>query len=162
MAYVLITETSWWSGQVPDDWKNANVTPIFNEGKRRIQVATQASLLSLGKLQSKSPRSHCQPHDRLLISRMDLPRVTLVLWTRKGKAANVVRSAFRIAFDSASSCVHEEKLGRYGLDKRIWGKLGALLDSKASDQQYKAQATASYQQLPSGIHTGATTIYCLY
>ena len=50
---------------------------------------------------------------------MDLPRVILALWTRKGKAVNVVCSDFRMAFDSASSCVLEEKLGRYGLDKQI-------------------------------------------
>jgi len=49
---------------------------------------------------------------------MVLPRVTLALWTRKRKAENVVPSDFRMAFDSVSFYVLEEKLGRYGLEKQ--------------------------------------------
>lgn len=41
----IATEALWWSGQAPDDWKNANVTPIFKEGKKRILVVT--SLISV-------------------------------------------------------------------------------------------------------------------
>lgn len=88
--------------------------------------------------------------------------MTLALWTRKGKAVIVARSDFRMDFDSASSCVLEEKLRRCGLDKQTEGKLAAWPDSKGSDEQHKVQAAASYLQLPSGIHTGANAIYCLY
>ncbi|KFQ45587.1 RNA-directed DNA polymerase from mobile element jockey, partial [Nestor notabilis] len=29
----IILETSWQTGEVPDDWKKGNVTPIFKKGK---------------------------------------------------------------------------------------------------------------------------------
>ncbi|KFW11846.1 hypothetical protein N326_08643, partial [Eurypyga helias] len=30
----IIFEKSWWSGEVPDDWKRGNITPIFKKGKK--------------------------------------------------------------------------------------------------------------------------------
>ncbi|KFQ45917.1 hypothetical protein N333_11810, partial [Nestor notabilis] len=29
----IMTERSWQSGEVPDDWKKGNITPIFKKGK---------------------------------------------------------------------------------------------------------------------------------
>ncbi|KFV85992.1 hypothetical protein N308_06800, partial [Struthio camelus australis] len=30
----IISERSWRSGEVPEDWKKANVTPVFKKGKK--------------------------------------------------------------------------------------------------------------------------------
>ncbi|KFV92311.1 hypothetical protein N326_10772, partial [Eurypyga helias] len=30
----IIFEKSWWSGEVPADWKRGNITPIFKAGKK--------------------------------------------------------------------------------------------------------------------------------
>ncbi|KFV80445.1 hypothetical protein N308_07710, partial [Struthio camelus australis] len=30
----IILERSWQSGEVPEDWKKANVTPVFKKGKK--------------------------------------------------------------------------------------------------------------------------------
>ncbi|KFW01278.1 hypothetical protein N326_09350, partial [Eurypyga helias] len=30
----IISEKSWQSGEVPDDWKRGNITPIFKKGKK--------------------------------------------------------------------------------------------------------------------------------
>ncbi|KGL89321.1 hypothetical protein N301_15624, partial [Charadrius vociferus] len=30
----IIFEKSWWSGEVPADWKRGNITPIFKKGKK--------------------------------------------------------------------------------------------------------------------------------
>jgi len=30
----MILENSWQSGEVPGDWKNRNIAPIFNKGRK--------------------------------------------------------------------------------------------------------------------------------
>ncbi|KFV91513.1 RNA-directed DNA polymerase from mobile element jockey, partial [Eurypyga helias] len=30
----IMFEKSWWSGEVPADWKRGNITPIFKKGKK--------------------------------------------------------------------------------------------------------------------------------
>ncbi|KFW05944.1 hypothetical protein N326_05529, partial [Eurypyga helias] len=30
----VIFQKSWWSGEVPADWKRGNITPIFKKGKK--------------------------------------------------------------------------------------------------------------------------------
>jgi len=30
----IIFERSWWTGEVPEDWRKANVTPIIKTGKK--------------------------------------------------------------------------------------------------------------------------------
>ncbi|KFR04112.1 hypothetical protein Y956_00813, partial [Nipponia nippon] len=30
----IIFEKSWWSGEVPGDWKKGNITPIFKKGRK--------------------------------------------------------------------------------------------------------------------------------
>ncbi|KFW08032.1 hypothetical protein N326_07687, partial [Eurypyga helias] len=30
----IIFEKSWWSGEVPADWKRGNITPIYKKGKK--------------------------------------------------------------------------------------------------------------------------------
>ena len=45
----IIFERSWTTGEVPEDWRIANVTPVFKKGKRKTQViiGLSASPLSL-------------------------------------------------------------------------------------------------------------------
>lgn len=51
----IILEKLWISGDVPEDWKKANVPPSTRRAERRIQVITDLSILlySLGKLGNK-------------------------------------------------------------------------------------------------------------
>jgi len=33
-SFSIIFQMSWWSGEVPTDWRRGNVTPIFKKGKK--------------------------------------------------------------------------------------------------------------------------------
>ena len=52
----IVFEKLWRSGDIPEDWKKANVTPIYKKASRRLQVIISPSVLlqSLGKLCNKS------------------------------------------------------------------------------------------------------------
>jgi len=41
--FSIIFERSWRTGEVPEDWRKANVTPVFKKGKRRTQATTGQS-----------------------------------------------------------------------------------------------------------------------
>jgi len=34
----IIFERSWWLGEPPEDWKKANATPVFENGKKEVPV----------------------------------------------------------------------------------------------------------------------------
>ena len=40
----IIFERSWRTGEVPEDWRKANVTPVFKEGKKEEPQASQPHL----------------------------------------------------------------------------------------------------------------------
>ena len=48
---LIIFETSWCLGRVPEDWKEANVTPIFKKGKE--EDPGNCSLVSLTLIPGK-------------------------------------------------------------------------------------------------------------
>jgi len=43
----VIFERSWWSGEVPTDWRRGNITTIFKKGKKELTWGTTGQSVSL-------------------------------------------------------------------------------------------------------------------
>lgn len=50
-------ENSWRSGDIPDDWKRADLIPVYKNGPKEDPLSL---LESLGKRQNKPPRNYYQ------------------------------------------------------------------------------------------------------
>ena len=135
---LIIFETSWCLGRVPEDWKEANVTPIFKKGKE--EDPGNCSLVSLtlipGKVMEQLILETISRHskDKKIIrsSQQPLVRLPLVEATLdqldnfydevtglvdEGRVVGIVYLDFSKAFDN--DVFHKipiEKLLIYGLD----------------------------------------------
>ncbi|KAK4822093.1 hypothetical protein QYF61_009793 [Mycteria americana] len=138
----IIYQQSWLTGEVPADWRLANVTPIFKKGRKEDPGNYKpVSLTSVpGKLmeqiilknnQGIKPSQHgfrkvtsCLTN---LISFYD--KVTRLV--DEGKAVDVVYLDFSKAFDTVSHSILLEKLAAHGLDECTLSWVKNWLDSRA-------------------------------
>jgi len=130
----IIYQQSWLTGEVPDDWSIASVTPIYKRGwKEDLGNYRPVSLTSVpGKVMERFILSAFTGHVRdnqgirpsqhwfvkgrscltSLISFYD--QVTHLV--DEGKAVDVIYVVFRKAFDTVPHSILLEKLAAHGLD----------------------------------------------
>ncbi|KAK4810061.1 hypothetical protein QYF61_007225 [Mycteria americana] len=130
----LIYQQSWLTGEVPDNWRLANVMPIYKKGQKEdLGNYRPVSLTSVpGKLMEQFILSalnrHVQANQGIrpsqhgfrkgrscltnLISFYD--KVTCLV--DEGKAVDIIYLDFRKAFDTVSHSILLENLGAHGLD----------------------------------------------
>jgi len=132
----IIFERSWRTGEVPEDWRNASVTPIFKKGKKEDPGNYRpVSLTSIpGKVmeqlileviikqveEKKVIRSnqHGFTKGKSCLTNLIAFYDGMTRWVDEGRAVDVVYLDFSKAFDTVSHNIFLGKLRKCGLDER--------------------------------------------
>jgi len=131
----IIFERSWRTGEVPEDWRKASVTPVFKKDEK--EDPENYSLVSLtsilGKMmeqlildvivkqveEKKVIRSsqHGFPKRKSCLTNLIAFYDGMTVWVDDGRPVDVVYLDFSKAFDMDSHNILLGKLGKCGLDE---------------------------------------------
>ncbi|CAM5135987.1 unnamed protein product [Eretmochelys imbricata] len=164
----IIFENSWQSGEVLDDWKKANVVPIFKKGKKEDPGNYRpVSLISVpGKIMEQvlkeSVLKHLEERKVIRNSQHGFTKgksclTNLIAFydeitgsVDEGKALDVLFLDCSKAFDMVSHSILASKLKKYGLDEWTIRWIESWLDHWA--QQVVVNGTmSSWQPVSSGV-----------
>ncbi|KAF4796682.1 hypothetical protein TURU_082069 [Turdus rufiventris] len=168
----IIYQQSWDTGEVPDDWKLANVTPIHKKGgKEDPGNYRPVSLTSVpGKImeqfilsvitqhlqdgQGIRPSQHGFRRGRSCLTNLVSFYDQVTHLVDAGKAVDVVYLDFSKAFDTVSHSILLEKLAAHGLDRSTLCWIKNWLDGRAQKVMMNA-AASSWQPVTGCVPQGS-------
>ncbi|KAK4820376.1 hypothetical protein QYF61_025452 [Mycteria americana] len=145
----IIYQQSWLTGEVPADWRLANVTPIYKKGRKEDpgnyrpvsltsvpgklmeQIILSAITWHVENNQGIKPSQHGFRKGRSCLTNLISFYNKMTRLVDEGKAVDVVYLDFSKAFDMVSHSILLEKLAAHGLDGRTLCWVKNWLDGRA-------------------------------
>ncbi|CAM5112568.1 unnamed protein product [Eretmochelys imbricata] len=168
----IIFENSWRSGEVPDDWKKANVVPIFKKGKKEDpgnyrpvslasvpgkimeQVLKESILKHLEERKVIRNSQHGFTKGKTCLTNLIAFYDEITGSVDEGKAVDVLFLVFSKAFDMVSHSILASKLKKYGLDEWTIRWIESWRDCRAQRVVING-SMSSWQLVSSGVPQGS-------
>ncbi|CAM4666744.1 unnamed protein product [Caretta caretta] len=166
----IIFENSWRSGEVPDDWKKANVVPIFKKGKEddpgnyrpvsltsvpaKIMVLKESILKHLEERKVIRNSQHGFTKGKSCLTNLIAFYDEITGSVDEGKAVDVLFLDFSKAFDMVSHSIIASKLKKYGLNECTIRWIESWLDCRAQRVVING-SMSSWQLVSSGVPQGS-------